>query len=168
MSNEQTSVYKKPLPPQFQKISKLVKLMDSAFRIPGTKITFGLDPIIGLFPIAGDLIDYCISAYLLIAMVRNGASGKAVLKMLANITIDGLVGLVPFFGRIFDVFHKANHKNLVLAVEHFEEGKHQGSATPYIIAILGVLALIFGVLGVLSYYVLHFIWQFLIANNVQF
>ena len=82
MKNEIVSVAKKPLPQQFQKISKLVKLMDSAFTVPFTNIKFGLDPIIGMFPIVGDLLDYGISAFLLVGMVRNGASGKAVMKMM--------------------------------------------------------------------------------------
>ena len=73
------SNYKKPLPPQLVKISKLVKLMDTAFTIPFTNIKFGLDPIIGLFPIIGRIIDYGISAYLLLGMLKNGASGKVVM-----------------------------------------------------------------------------------------
>ena len=92
------SNYKKPLPPQLVKISKLVKLMDTAFTIPFTNIKFGLDPIIGLFPIIGPIIDYGISAYLLLGMLKNGASGKVVMKMLGNITVDGLVGAIPILG----------------------------------------------------------------------
>ena len=57
--------------------------MDSSFRIPGTNIRFGLDPILGLFPFAGDLIAYGISSVLVLAMVREGASGKVVIKMIA-------------------------------------------------------------------------------------
>ena len=163
MKNEIVSVAKKPLPQQFQKISKLVKLMDSAFTVPFTNIKFGLDPIIGMFPIVGDLLDYGISAFLLVGMVRNGASGKAVMKMIGNITLDGIVGAIPFLGRFFDVFYKANRKNLALAVEHFEEGKHQGSATPYVVAILGVLTLIFVGLAFISFYLFQFLWHWLNA-----
>ncbi|HRB19347.1 MAG TPA: DUF4112 domain-containing protein [Chitinophagales bacterium] len=136
----------------------ITKLMDSQFKIPGTKITFGIDPIIGLVPWIGDLIDYCISAYLMVAMIRNGASGKVVAKMLRNITVDGLVGLIPFLGRIFDIFYKANRRNLILAVEHFEEGKHQGSAWPIVLPILGFLVVLFMLIAVLGYYVLKFLY----------
>lgn len=146
----------KPIPPSLQKIATLAKLMDSQFRIPGTSITFGIDPIIGLIPGLGDLIDYGISAFLLVSMVRNGASGRSVARMIMNITIDGLVGLIPFFGRFFDVFYKANRRNLILAIEHFEEGKHQGSAWPIVLPILGVLTLIFILLVVLTFYVLKY------------
>ncbi len=165
MNIESPQKYYKPLPPSLIKISKLVKLMDTAFTIPFTKIKFGLDPIIGLFPVVGPIIDYGISAYLLIAMLQNGASGKLVMKMLANITIDGLVGSIPVLGNIFDVFYKANRRNLLLATEHFEEGKHQGSAKPYIIAILGFFTLFFIVFAILTYYTLLFIWQLLGSLN---
>src|SRR4051812_5653122 len=121
------------IPPQLKRIARFVKLMDSEFRIPGTRLTFGLDPLIGLVPILGDLIDYGISALLLIAMVQNGASGQAIAKMILNITIDGVIGLVPVAGRIFDVFYKANDKNLKLAVSHFGEGKYKRGAGAVII-----------------------------------
>ncbi len=152
----------KPIPPQLQKLAKFTKLMDSQFKIPGTSITFGIDPIIGLVPYLGDLVDYCISAYLMIAMVKNGASGRAVAKMIINITIDGIVGLIPFLGRIFDVFYKANRRNLILAVEHFEEGKHQGSAWPIVVPIIGILLLIFIAISVIGYYLLSYFFQLLI------
>lgn len=151
----------KSIPPSLQKIAQVVKLMDSQFRIPGTTITFGLDPIIGLIPGLGDLADYAISAFLLVSMVRNGASGRSVAKMIVNITIDGLVGLIPLLGRFFDVFYKANRRNLVLAIEHFDEGKHQGSAWPVVLPILGVLTLIFVALGVMAFYVVKYFFLFL-------
>ncbi|MEZ5055239.1 MAG: DUF4112 domain-containing protein [Chitinophagales bacterium] len=98
----------------------------------------------------------------MIAMVKNGASGRAVAKMIINITIDGIVGLIPFLGRIFDVFYKANRRNLILAVEHFEEGKHQGSAWPIVLPIIGILLLIFIALSVIGYYLLSYFFQLLI------
>lgn len=151
----------KPVPPQLQNISRFVKLMDSQFKIPGTTITFGLDPLIGLIPGLGDLIDYLISAFLLIAMVRNGAEGKVVARMILNITIDGIVGLIPVLGRLFDFFYKANRKNLVIATEHFVEGKHSGSATPVVAIVLSILTGIFILLAVLSWFAIKWIWMFL-------
>lgn len=151
----------KPIPPQLQKIAKITKLMDSQFKIPGTNFSFGLDPLIGLIPGLGSVVDYVISAYLVVAMVRNGASGRAVSKMILNISIDGIVGAIPGLGNVFDFFYKANRKNLILAVEHFEEGKHQGSAWPIILPILAVLAIIFGIFAVIAFYIIKFIMLFL-------
>jgi hypothetical protein len=161
---EKNQIDGKEIPASLQQIAKVVKLMDSQFRIPGTKFTFGLDPIIGLIPGLGDLIDYGISAYLMVAMIRNGASGRAVAKMLINITIDGLVGVIPFLGRFFDIFFKANRRNLVLAIEHFEVGKHKGSAWPIVLPILMVLALVFIIIAVLAFYILK--WFLLFIGNL--
>ena len=161
---EKNQIDGKEIPASLQQIAKLVKLMDSQFRIPGTKFTFGLDPIIGLIPGLGDLIDYGISAYLMVAMIRNGASGRAVAKMLINITIDGLIGVIPFLGRFFDIFFKANRRNLVLAIEHFEVGKHKGSAWPIVLPILMVLALVFIIIAVLAFYILK--WFLLFIGNL--
>lgn len=155
----------KSIPPSLQRIAKITKLMDSQFKIPGTNITFGLDPIIGLIPGFGDILDYGISAYLLIAMVRNGASGRAVAKMILNISIDGIVGLIPVLGRLFDFFYKANRRNLILAIEHFEEGKHQGSAWPIVGPIVVVLLIIFLLLILLTYYVIKYTLIFLFPTG---
>jgi len=161
---EKNQIKGKTIPPQLQKIAVVTKLMDSQFKIPGTNFSFGLDPLIGLIPGLGAVIDYVISAYLLVSMVQNGASNKVIAKMILNISIDGIGGLIPVLGNIFDFFYKANRKNLVLAVEHFEEGKHQGSALPIVLPILAVLAVIFGIFAVLAYYSIKFILLFLSGN----
>lgn len=155
----------KQIPAQLKQIAKWSKLMDSQFRIPGTNFRFGIDPIIGLFPVLGDLIDFVISAYLLLAMRKNGASGRVVAKMCLNITIDGIVGAIPILGNIFDVFYKANRRNLILAVEHFDEGKHQGSAWPIVLPILLTLLVVFVLVGIVAYYVLQTILMFLFPSG---
>lgn len=163
---EDTQIKGRTIPPQLQRIAIITKLMDSQFKIPGTNYTFGLDPIIGLIPGLGVVLDYAISAYLMIAMIQNGASGKVVAKMFLNISIDGIVGAIPVLGNIFDFFYKANRKNLLLAVEHFEEGKHQGSAWPIVLPILLVLAIIFTIFIVLSYYTIKLIMVILNGNFI--
>ena len=154
---------KKPLPPQLQQIARLVNLMDSQFRIPGTNFTFGLDPLLNFIPGAGWAVDFGISMYLFFAMIRNGASGKSIAKMLLNISLDSLVGAIPVVGYIFDFAFKANRRNFAIAIEHFEEGKHQGSGwqiwLPMGLFILGFLTL----LGFLAYYIFVFMYQLIIS-----
>lgn len=89
-------------------IKRVSKLMDEEFRIG--KYKFGLDPILNFIPVAGDLAGYLISATLLLTMVKHGASGKLVIKMLGNIFIDALVGAIPVLGWVFDFVFKANKK----------------------------------------------------------
>lgn len=134
-----------------REIEFLSKLMDSKFRVPGTDIRFGLDSIIGLIPVAGDLSTFAISGYMVIILARNGASGFLLARMILNILIDALVGMIPFLGDLFDVAFKANMRNLRLMQEHYVEGRHRGSAWKLIIPVLIVLFLVVGGIMWLGY-----------------
>ncbi|MCB0665642.1 MAG: DUF4112 domain-containing protein [Saprospiraceae bacterium] len=144
-----------------EKIAKYSDWLDTRFKIPGTRITFGLDFIIGLFPVVGDILSFGLSGGLLLVMVRKGASGRALSLMILNISLDALFGSIPFFGDIFDLFFKANKRNLNLFQSHFEEGKHQGSAWPVIIVILLVLISIFILIIYLAIKLVEWFWQLL-------
>jgi hypothetical protein len=131
--------------PNLTFVEKVASLLDSRYRIPGTKFRFGLDPIIGLVPVAGDAVTFLISSGLLLIMVRNGASGKVVVKMMGNILLDTIFGSIPIIGNIFDFFYKANNRNVRLLKEHYEEGKHTGSGMKFVI-IVGILLLLLFIL----------------------
>jgi hypothetical protein len=124
-----------------REIQFLAKLMDSRFRVPGTDIRFGLDGIIGLIPVAGDLSTLVISGYMLLILARNGASSFLLARMVLNVLIDAVIGVIPFLGDVFDVAFKANMRNLRLMQEHYIEGRHRGSAWKLIIPVLIVLFL---------------------------
>lgn len=132
-----------PSEPDFGWLDTLSSLMDSRFRVPGTSIRFGLDFIIGLFPGVGDFAGLAISGILVIGMARHGASGRVVAKMLGNILLDALAGLIPILGDLFDLSFKANRRNIALLREHYQEGRHQGNAWGVLIgaALLVLLAL---------------------------
>jgi hypothetical protein len=115
------------------------KLLDNHFRIPGTQFRFGFDGIIGLIPYVGDVFTFIVSGYLIIIMIRKGAGGKVLLKMVWNIWIDSALGTLPVIGDIFDFRHRANIKNIELLSEFVEEGKHQGSATSIILFLIFIL-----------------------------
>ena len=146
---------------ELELIEKVTRIMDSAFRIPGTNIRFGLDPILGLFPFIGDLISYGISSSLVLAMVRKGASGKVVVKMIGNITLDYIISNVPVLGYIIDFGYKANERNFNLLKQHLQEGKHQGSGWPYLLAVLLVLLIITTGLAVIIGLALVYFFQWL-------
>lgn len=126
---------------EFKYLDAMSDLMDSRFRIPGTDIRFGLDFLVGLVPYAGDVVTFAFSGMLVVAMARNGASGMVVVKMLGNILLDGAVGSIPVLGDIFDLGFKANRRNYRLLQEHYQEGKHGGSALPVIFAVIFALLL---------------------------
>lgn len=102
------------------RIRKLSRLMDTAIRIPGTGFRIGLDPIIGLVPGAGDLIDTAFSAYLIYLATRFNLPGSTLRSMVFNIALEGVVGSVPLIGDIFDAFYKSNIRNLKLLEEHLQ------------------------------------------------
>jgi hypothetical protein len=151
-------------PKEFKFLDAMSDLLDSRFRIPGTNIRFGLDFLVGLVPYAGDLVTFAFSGVLVLAMVRNGASGMVALKMLGNVLLDTLVGSIPILGDLFDLGFKANRRNYKLLQEHYQEGKHGGSAWPVVLGVLFVLLLlsflvIFIVMKSFSWMV-HFIEQY--------
>jgi hypothetical protein len=127
---------------RLKELDKLAKLMDAQFKIPGTNIRFGLDSLIGLIPGVGDLSTFAVSGYMLWIMANNGASGFLLARMVMNILVDAIVGMVPLLGDIFDVAFKANIRNMKLMHEHYTEGRHKGSAWKVIGPVLIILFVI--------------------------
>jgi len=104
-------------PTRAQRIARLEALailLDVAFVVPGTKIRYGLEGIIGLVPIAGDLVSKLISLWIVREARALGAPWHVTARMLGNVAIDGVVGLVPFAGDAFDVLYRANLRNVRL------------------------------------------------------
>ena len=120
----------------------IAQLMDSRFRIPGTNIRFGLDPILSLFPAAGNIVSYIISGLLVLQMVRHGASGKLAIKMIFNICLDFLISSIPILGTIFTVGYKANNRNVRLLKDYYGQGFHRGSGLGLLLTVIGVLILL--------------------------
>jgi hypothetical protein len=127
----------RPIPntPAMDWVERLARWMDSKFLIPGTNIRFGIDPLMSLFPIVGDLMTYIVSGMLIYTMHNEGASRKVVIKMILNSTLDAIIGVIPLVGTVFDIFYRANDRNVKLLKEHYLEGKHQGSGTGLLIVI---------------------------------
>lgn len=103
---------------RLNRIRNFSRLMDSAFRIPGTSFRFGWDPIIGLIPGAGDLVSTMVSAYIIYLAARFRLPPKVLLQMILNISLEAVVGAVPLVGDLFDAFYKSNLRNLALLEKH--------------------------------------------------
>lgn len=97
---------------RFARIDALAKLLDVAFILPGTKIRYGIDGLIGLIPIVGDLLTTAISLWIVREARALGAPKHVIARMLGNVALDGVVGLVPFAGDAFDVMFRANVRNM--------------------------------------------------------
>lgn len=102
------------------KLDQLADLMDNKLVIPGTNIRLGLDSIIGLIPGIGDTISLAVSGYIIHKARKAGAHPVLLSRMGWNVFIDWLIGIVPFFGDIFDVGFKANRRNVDLLKEHLK------------------------------------------------
>jgi hypothetical protein len=99
------------------------RLLDSAFVIPGTEYRIGLDPILGLVPGLGDLASPVFTIALLWQSRELGIPRVVLLRMIFNVAIDALVGLLPVAGDLFDVAWKANNRNLALLERHAIEAR---------------------------------------------
>ena len=96
-------------------LEKLAWLMDRSIKIGPWSI--GLDGILGLIPGFGDATGGLISSVIVVAAIQAGVSRATILRMMANVAIDSLLGLVPFVGDIFDFAFKANSKNVDILKE---------------------------------------------------
>jgi hypothetical protein len=104
-----------------ERLDKLSRLLDTAFVIPGTNIRFGVDALIGLIPVVGDLISTALSTYLIQEARRLGISRIALARMIGNVAIDGVVGAIPLVGDVFDVAFRANRRNMAILRSELEK-----------------------------------------------
>lgn len=102
-----------------ERLDWIANLMDSAIVIPGTRITVGLDALIGLAPGIGDTVTTLISLWIIKEAHQLGAPKHLIVRMVGNVALDGLVGAVPLVGDAFDVMFRANRRNMKLLREHF-------------------------------------------------
>ena len=93
----------------------LAELLDSRFRIPGTNIRFGLDPLTGIVPVAGDFVSALIGLYIVIELAALGLPAWTKIRMLLNILADFFIGSLPIVGDILDVAFRSNRMNVALA-----------------------------------------------------
>jgi hypothetical protein len=132
-----------------KRLRSLSRLLDSAIPLPGG-YRIGLDGLIGLIPGIGDIAGGVASSYIIIESARLGASTTTLLRMVCNVLLEMLVGLIPFLGDLFDFVWKANEKNMDLMEKQLKttpprsSPEHRLKATVVIILfifLVGVLAL---------------------------
>ena len=96
------------------RLEAVAKLLDIAFILPGTGIRYGIDGIIRLIPVIGDLFATAFALWLVREARALGAPWHVTARMLGNVAIDGVVGMVPVAGDAFDVLFRANMRNVRL------------------------------------------------------
>jgi len=96
---------------RISEVDKLSQLLDNKFTVPGTKIGFGYDSILGLVPVVGDTISLGISTYILGIAYNCGVRKRTLVRMGGNMAYDYVIGLIPLVGDLLDVANKSNLKN---------------------------------------------------------
>lgn len=106
------------LPRDLVALRQFGRLMDDAFKIPGTDKRIGLDATVGMIPGVGDAITAVLSSWILVGALRYRLPPVLILRMMANIVFDLVIGLIPIGGDLFDLFFKQNKKNVELVIRH--------------------------------------------------
>lgn len=105
---------------QLVELAKLADFLDTRYRIPGTRLRFGIDAILGLVPGIGDSLAALPALYLIWRARQLGVPKGLLLRMIANVGLDTVFGSVPVAGNVFDLFFKASRRNVALLRRHIE------------------------------------------------
>jgi hypothetical protein len=106
--------------PSLARVRVVARLLDDAVRVPFTRRRVGLDSLLGLLPVGGDAVGALLSLYVVVEAYRLGASRRVLARMLGNLALDFVVGVVPVVGDVFDAVWKANQRNVALLEDHYE------------------------------------------------
>ena len=111
-------------------------MLDAAIPIPGTKLRFGIDAVIGLVPGLGDAVGAAFASLILLQAFRMGASKRLLARMLYNVGLDGLLGAVPLVGDWHDLVWKANLKNTDLLERQMRDPQETARASGWFLALV--------------------------------
>lgn len=103
------------------RVEAMEKLLERSFVIPGTKIPFGLDSVIGLVPVLGDVVTAAMGAYMVWEARNLGMSKWQLIRMTANVGVDTALGAIPLVGDAFDLVFRSNSKNLRIIKKHLDK-----------------------------------------------
>lgn len=109
-----------------QRVEALEQLLERSFHIPGTKVPVGLDSIVGLVPVLGDIVTAAMGAYMVWEARNLGMSKFQLMRMAANVGIDTALGAIPLAGDAFDFLWRSNSKNLRIIKKHLDK-HHPGT-----------------------------------------
>jgi len=140
----------------------LANILDTWFRIPGTRQRIGLDPVIGLIPGVGDAIAAVLGGLILMEARQCGAPGSVMRRMTANLLINALVGAVPLLGDLFSIWYQSNARNYAM-LRAWQAGQHAPTnpKTKWLAGgCIGLFAVAIGV-GALAVWLGRTLWHWL-------
>jgi ABC-type antimicrobial peptide transport system permease subunit len=125
-------------------------LLDSRFRVPGTQIRFGIDPLLSLIPGLGEMASPIFAIAIIAQSFGQGVPKFVIARMVANALIDACLGAVPIAGNVADIFWRANNLNMALLERHAQPGR---TPTPGDYAFLFAIAAVLGLLAAVPVFV---------------
>jgi hypothetical protein len=108
------------------RVTAMEKLLERSLVIPGINMPIGLDVIIGLVPVLGEIITTAMGAYIIWEARNLGMSRWEQARMGANVLFDTAIGAIPLVGDAADVLFRSNTKNLKIILRHID--KHHPEA----------------------------------------
>ncbi len=125
----------------------VAKVMDDLIRIPATRWRLGLDPLIGLLPGLGDAASGVVSAVAIFYASRGGLPRIVLIRMAANVVINGLLGAIPVFGDALSFWFKSNRRNYQLLAENIGKNRASPGDKRFMVGLLVVLIVILALVG---------------------
>ena len=122
-----------------EQLNQLATVLDDVFQVPGTNIRFGLDAVLGLIPGVGDVLSGILSFIIVFAAWQRGLPRVTIARMMANITIDTLVGSMPILGDAFDTVWKSNRMNYNLLVQASQNPPRKQALQDWVFLLLMIL-----------------------------
>ena len=110
------------------RVEAMEKVLERAFVVPGINRPIGLDSIVGLIPVVGDVVTAAMGAYIVWEARNLGMSKLQLTRMAANVGFDTALGAIPLVGDVFDFFWRSNSKNLRIIRKHLDK-HHPGTRT---------------------------------------
>lgn len=108
------------------RVTALEKLLERSFTIPGVNMPVGLDALIGLVPVLGDVVTTAMGAYIVWEAKNLGLPKWKLARMGANVMFDTAIGAIPLIGDAADLVFRSNSKNLKILLKHID--KHHPDA----------------------------------------
>jgi hypothetical protein len=134
---------------RIKRLRSLSRLLDSAIPLPGG-YRIGLDGLIGLIPGIGDVAGGVASSYIIIESARLGASIPTLLRMVFNVLLESIIGLIPIFGDLFDFVWKANEKNMALMDKQFNSAQPKNSSPEHRLKLTVFIIIFFLISGLIA------------------
>ena len=110
-----------------QRVEAMERILERLFVIPGTRQSVGLDVILDLVPVVGDIAAAALGAYIVWEAKNLGMSRTQIARMAGNVGVDWVLGLIPWVGAIPDFFFRSNTRNLRIIKRHLDK-HHAGTA----------------------------------------